>query len=257
MRWIIQSLALATGAEQRVAPGASARRGSKTITSSSRNFSPRRCRGPRSASSRRRTRPPGSRPRTRGTRADGPRCGRPCGFRLGSSGMPLGTAQEASTPSRSRRRSQCRRRAWCSWTTKRAALGPALGRGHRLGRRREVALLLVLAEAFRLRHPPEYPRGCRAPPRGSALPAVEPGARVEVPATLEAHVGAPFLPAAPIRQALEHLARATALRARARATVHARERFGSARLAAQPGRSRASLALHARSIRGLGSRGRR
>src|SRR5438477_9945759 len=31
--------------------------------------------------------------------------------------MPLGTAQETSTPSRSRRKSQCRRRAWCSWTT--------------------------------------------------------------------------------------------------------------------------------------------
>src|SRR5215217_7984641 len=37
----------------------------------------------------------------------------------GSLGMPLGTAHEASTPSRSSRRSQCRRRAWCSWMTKR------------------------------------------------------------------------------------------------------------------------------------------
>src|SRR6059036_107710 len=36
---------------------------------------------------------------------------------LGSSGMPLGTAHEASTPSCSSRRSQCRRVAWCSWTT--------------------------------------------------------------------------------------------------------------------------------------------
>src|SRR3954454_8489805 len=33
--------------------------------------------------------------------------------------MPFGTAQETSTPSRSRRRSQCRLRAWCSWITKR------------------------------------------------------------------------------------------------------------------------------------------
>src|ERR1039458_4126452 len=33
--------------------------------------------------------------------------------------MPLGTAQETSTPSRSRRRSQCKAVAWCSWTTKR------------------------------------------------------------------------------------------------------------------------------------------
>ena len=38
----------------------------------------------------------------------------------GSSGMPLGTAQEASASSCSRRRSQCSRRAWCSCTTKRA-----------------------------------------------------------------------------------------------------------------------------------------
>ena len=38
-------------------------------------------------------------------------------LRLGSSGMPLGTAHEASTPSCSSRRSQCRRVAWCSWTT--------------------------------------------------------------------------------------------------------------------------------------------
>ena len=34
-----------------------------------------------------------------------------------------GIAQEASAPSRSRRRSQCRRVALCSWTTKRGALG--------------------------------------------------------------------------------------------------------------------------------------
>src|SRR4051812_28139102 len=35
--------------------------------------------------------------------------------------MPLGTAHEASAPACSRRRSQCRRVAWCSWTTKRPA----------------------------------------------------------------------------------------------------------------------------------------
>src|SRR4051812_37264880 len=35
--------------------------------------------------------------------------------------MPLGIAHEASVPSCSRRRSQCRRVAWCSWTTKRPA----------------------------------------------------------------------------------------------------------------------------------------
>jgi hypothetical protein len=44
----------------------------------------------------------------------------------GSVGRPLGTAQEASTPSRSRRTSQCSRRAWCSWMTKRCpSPGPA------------------------------------------------------------------------------------------------------------------------------------
>src|SRR3954471_11865086 len=40
-------------------------------------------------------------------------------LRFGSSGMPLGTAHEASAPSRSSLRSQCRRVAWCSCTTKR------------------------------------------------------------------------------------------------------------------------------------------
>src|SRR5215212_7446301 len=40
-------------------------------------------------------------------------------FSSGSIGMPLGTAHDASTPSRSSRRSQCSRRAWCSWMTKR------------------------------------------------------------------------------------------------------------------------------------------
>ena len=71
---------------------------------------------------RRRTRPWGCRPRTRGTRAGGPRCGRRAGSPCGSSGMPLGIAHEAATPSCSRRRSQCSRVAWCSWTTKRVAV---------------------------------------------------------------------------------------------------------------------------------------
>ena len=43
-------------------------------------------------------------------------------FGLLSIGMPLGTAHDQSTPSCSRRRSQCRRRAWCSCTTKRGSL---------------------------------------------------------------------------------------------------------------------------------------
>src|SRR5213593_4315294 len=42
-------------------------------------------------------------------------------FFFGSGGMPLGTAQDTPTPSFSRRKSQCRRRAWCSWTTNRSA----------------------------------------------------------------------------------------------------------------------------------------
>src|SRR5690349_7514472 len=36
--------------------------------------------------------------------------------------MPFGTAHETPTPSFSSRRSQCSRRAWCSWTTNRSAL---------------------------------------------------------------------------------------------------------------------------------------
>src|SRR5436190_20282042 len=47
--------------------------------------------------------------------------------------MPFGTAHETATPSRSRRRSQCRRVALCSWTTKRlpeaAASASAPGSG--------------------------------------------------------------------------------------------------------------------------------
>src|ERR1700704_4229441 len=37
-------------------------------------------------------------------------------------GTPFGTAHETSTPSRSSRKSQWSRRAWCSWTTNRGAL---------------------------------------------------------------------------------------------------------------------------------------
>ncbi len=63
----------------------------------------------------------------------------------GSVGMPFGTAHDASTPSRSRRRSQCRRRAWCSWITKRLpSLFVRLAR--RLGRLLEVPLALVFVE---------------------------------------------------------------------------------------------------------------
>src|SRR5437016_13279021 len=36
--------------------------------------------------------------------------------------MPLGTAHDTPTPSFSSRKSQCSRRAWCSWTTNRGAL---------------------------------------------------------------------------------------------------------------------------------------
>src|SRR5713101_6290288 len=41
--------------------------------------------------------------------------------------MPFGTAHETPTPSFSNRRSQCSRRAWCSWTTKRSARGAFFG----------------------------------------------------------------------------------------------------------------------------------
>src|SRR6266567_2289886 len=41
--------------------------------------------------------------------------------------MPLGTAHETPTPSFSSRRSQCSRRAWCSWTTNRGALATFRG----------------------------------------------------------------------------------------------------------------------------------
>ncbi len=124
MRWIIQSFGSAAGLEQRVAPAA-ARSPWKYEhhLASAATSRPRRCRDPRSSSCRRRSCRPGSRPRTPGTRADGPRCAPPCGCCLGSSGIPLGTAHEASTPSCSRRRSQCRRVAECSWTTKRGCAG--------------------------------------------------------------------------------------------------------------------------------------
>src|SRR3954470_7077601 len=42
-------------------------------------------------------------------------------FSPGTSGIPFGTAHETATPSRSSRRSQCRRVALCSWTTKRGS----------------------------------------------------------------------------------------------------------------------------------------
>src|SRR5437763_861080 len=47
-------------------------------------------------------------------------------FSFGLSGIPFGIAHDASTPSCSRRRSQWRRRAWCSWTTNRPAAPLAL-----------------------------------------------------------------------------------------------------------------------------------
>src|SRR3954453_17207553 len=46
---------------------------------------------------------------------------------FGSSGRPLGIAHDASAPSCSRRRSQCRRVAWCSWMTKRGWSAVAAG----------------------------------------------------------------------------------------------------------------------------------
>src|SRR5690349_12569314 len=55
-------------------------------------------------------------------------------FTPGSVGSPFGNAHDTSTPSRSRRKSWCRRVAWCSWMTNigspaRAASGPPIGSG--------------------------------------------------------------------------------------------------------------------------------
>ena len=64
-----------------------------------------RSRGPRRSRRRRRTRPSGSRPRSRRTRADGPRRARRVCRAAGSSVGPRGTAQLTSTPSISSRKS--------------------------------------------------------------------------------------------------------------------------------------------------------
>ncbi len=72
------------GPEQGVAPVAGARRGRSRSPRRRGTSPPRRCRDPRRASCRRRTRPWGSRPRTRGTRAGGPRSARRGGSRPGA-----------------------------------------------------------------------------------------------------------------------------------------------------------------------------
>ena len=106
-----------------------------------------RARIPDASSTRRRTARPGSRPRSPGTRADGPRCGPRDGCGADRAGMPFGTAHDARTPSRSSRRSQCSARARCSWTTNRGA-APGRGGDHagRFGGRREVPLCRILRE---------------------------------------------------------------------------------------------------------------
>src|SRR5690242_6346284 len=48
-------------------------------------------------------------------------------LRFGSGGIPRGTAHDSSTPSCSRRRSQCMLRAWCSWITNRPPGSPPSG----------------------------------------------------------------------------------------------------------------------------------
>ncbi len=95
---------------------------------------PRRCRSPRPPSSRRRTRPSGSRPRSRGIRAGGPRCGRRAGSR------PGGRGSRAAAPRR-----RARRRA--------PASGPSAGCARCAPGRRSGPL-----------SPPVSP-----PPRGSAV----------------------------------------------------------------------------------------
>ncbi len=70
-------------------------------------------------------------------------CASSCG------GMPRGTAQLASTPSRSSRRSQCSAVAWCSWMTKRGS--SAVGRWSRRADSRAPVRASVRASASRCR----------------------------------------------------------------------------------------------------------
>ena len=79
----------------------------------------RTCPGPRSSSCPRRTRPCGISPWKSRYSSGWSSVWTASRFSAGSGGIPLGIAHEASTPSCSSRRSQCRRVAWCSWTTNR------------------------------------------------------------------------------------------------------------------------------------------
>ena len=82
-------------------------------------------------------------PRSRCSRADDPRYGPRAGSARGRLGPRAAAPRRRSTASRSSRKSQCRRRAWCSWITKRPRRRPGRARAARLRRALEVALRAV------------------------------------------------------------------------------------------------------------------
>src|SRR5690606_22850130 len=96
-------------------------------------------------------------------------------FVSGLHGRPLGTAHDTSTPSRSSRRSQCRLRAWCSWTTNVSSSprGSASPSGTGSGVRRASRL-----PRYSARGPPSLPSS--SGPRSSGVtPASYPGSADE------------------------------------------------------------------------------
>ena len=131
---------LAARAKQRVAAAACARRGRSRSPRRRGTSRPRRCRCPRPVIVPAPYSPFGMSPSNSRYSSGWSSVCTASRFSSGCSGTPRGSAHDASVPSCSRRRSQCRRRAWCSCTTKRAAAAggaaPPLG----LGRGVEVAL---------------------------------------------------------------------------------------------------------------------
>ena len=151
MRWIIQSFGGSSLAdrEQRVARVERARRGARPRPCAAPTSGTRRCRGPRSCIVPAPYCPSGSRPRSRGTRADGPRLARRSGCRSGASGRPLrqrpggehAVALQPQVPV------QPRALVLVDHEARRAAPRGAAPRWRRLGRAREVALGAVAPKA--------------------------------------------------------------------------------------------------------------
>src|SRR2546421_388787 len=97
-------------------------------------------------------------------------------LRFGSSGMPRGTAHDSSTPSCSRRRSQCMLRAWCSWITNRPPGSPSSGPPAGSGVASKSRFLRYLSR--RLLTPPWWPAaGAGASNVFEPPPPGHPGAR--------------------------------------------------------------------------------